>query len=222
MKDYTIKENEKSQYIIDFWKENDGTISVRFADGTVFTKIAYSEENLAKIEAMQEQQAETGIARYKRFTGEKSRDKAKTICAGSITGVMYAFGASSMLIPVMQNLQTAQLAPLALGVGTVALLGTIANAYELKRSSGKVKELDKIKYRNKHRDELDSANGYHNAFAGMNANTARYFKKEQHPYSILNIDCFTQDELETIVKNMATEDATGFAYVATEKEARSK
>lgn len=222
MKDYTLKESEKSQYIIDFWREQDGTLSVKFADGKIFSKIAYSAENLKKIEEAQEKQARKGIIHYDRFNTERKNSKVSTILAGSVTGVMYALGASSMFVPAIQSMDLGVAGPIALGVGTVTAIGTILSAHKLKKNTGKVRELDKIKYRDAHIDELQSARGYNNAFTGLNTKAAKYYKKEAHPYSILNIDKFTQDELETIVQNMATEDATGFDYVAIEKEGRTK
>lgn len=222
MKDYTIRESEKSKYIVGFWTNEDGTMSVKFADGTVFSKISYSEENLRKIEAMQEAQAKTGLSRYPEFDKARKSSKLKTILSGSVTGIMYAFGAGSMFIPAMQSMDIATAAPIALGVGTITAVGTILSAHKLSKETGRVRELDKIRYRDEHMDELDSAKSYHNAFAGMPAKAARYFRKDKQPYSILNIDCFTQDDLETIIRNMNTEDATEFSYVAEEKEARSK
>ena len=222
MKDYTNREKEKKLYIVNHWKNEDGTMSVQFANGTVFTGIAYSEENLKKLAEMQEAQAETGIKRYKEFSKEKRKSEVRTVLAGSVTGIMYAFGAGSMFIPAMQSMNIAQAAPIALGLGTITAIGTILSAHKLRKEQGRVSELDKIRYRNAHREQLDKANSYHNAFAGMPIKTARYFEKEKNPYSILNIDCFTEDELRTIIQNMEAEDATGFNYVAESKEARSK
>ena len=222
MKDYTIRESEKSQYVIGFWKNDDGTMSVKFADGTVFSKIAYSEENLKKIAEMQEAQAKVGLQRYPEFDKAKKSSKIKTILSGSVTGIMYAFGAGSMFIPAMQSMDIATAAPIALGVGTITAVGTIVSAHKLRKESARVTELDKIKYRDEHRKDLEKSRDYHNAYAGMPAEKARYFTKKKQPYSILNIDSFTQDDLETIIRNMETEAATDFTYVAEDAEGKTK
>ena len=38
-------------------------------------------------------------------------------------------------------------------------------------------------------------------------------EEEENPFSILNIDSFTQDDLETIIDNMEREQKTGLQYV---------
>ena len=76
--------------------------------------------------------------------------------------------------------------------------------------------IEKLKYRNDHRDELDNALAYENAFVGLSPRKADFFSKELEngldPYTVLNIDAYTENDLKTIVDNIEREKTYQFTY----------
>ena len=81
------------------------------------------------------------------------------------------------------------------------------------QNHGKVKELEKIEYRDTHKEQLSNIGGYANSLVGVSAKVASLIEEEENPFSILNIDSFSQEDLETIIDNMEREKQTGLQYV---------
>ena len=61
MKDYTVDENGKSRYVMNFTRGKNNTYTIYFADGSVFENIEANAENLRRLKELQEQQAKRGV-----------------------------------------------------------------------------------------------------------------------------------------------------------------
>lgn len=211
MQKYILRNDSKKskrEYITEVKDMGDGTLDVYFADGSVFHKVSYNEDNLKKIEEIQEKQAEKGIEEYIHFSFRKTTSKAMAIAAP-----LLAFS-GSMGIVSDQSLSLGTNNPLvvATGVGVITILSSIPMGIKFVRDRKTLAELDKIEYRNKHRDKLDSYKCYENSLAGVSEKVQEKLLHKKNPFSILNIDNFSKSDLEKIVNNINKERRLQFQY----------
>lgn len=210
MKDYTLGNKNKEDYITKVIKEKDNTYTIKLADGKVIRRINVNEENFAKIIEIQEKQASEGVNNLSKHL-DKARD-FKNRCVitflGSATvgtGLLCAFANNGV-----QTLENPLV--LALSAGVVTALATIPSLAKLVKQNKIVEEIKKIDYRDNHRIYLDNFKNSQNALNGLNKIKANKLKKEENPFSILNIDDFSQKDLESIVEYMKLEETLGFSY----------
>lgn len=218
MKDFRLDRKAEPKYILDVKtgtetivaeddsKETRETLRVVFADGRVFNNLEYSEENLKTIIEQQETQAQAGVGNMSVF--EKRKTKAGIMTAASIVGgpVIGAVAAG-----VLSNPFT-----VAIGAGVLTVATAIPSICSLLRNSSKVSELRKIKYRDEHRDELETFDQYENALVGLSSSKRRWFsemvKEGNDPFCITEIDEFSQRDLQQIIENIDTEKTYKFTY----------
>lgn len=204
MKDYSLSKDEKKYYIINSKEKADGTLEVTFADGTVYKNIKKCDQNIKKIKDAQEKQANEAVGNYPKFLKDKVKARGYVI-AGGIGG---AIASSSLFLPAVHMDPVS----LATAVGTIMLCSVLPGAVKLVRSNGKVKELDKIKYRNKHYEQLRGINKYENSLEGIDKSVAIDLKRMDEPFSVSHIDNYTIDDLKQIVNNIEREDNYNFIY----------
>lgn len=217
MKDYTLESTEKAYYILNIEKCKDGTYNVIFADGNVFKKVEANQENLNKIIQIQEEQAKGAVSKYKVFSDKVKR--AKTNAFALSTSIL-AGSTILSFIPAINNtlMNGVDMSIRVAGIGAITLLGSIPAFSKLNREKSRLKELDKIKYRNQHMRELKSFKEYENSLSGISSDTARKIAYSQNPFSIINIDNFTKEDLEYIISNIAVEKEYQFTYKKTTKK----
>lgn len=205
MKDYSTDQKSKKKYILDYFLADDKTITVIFADGTRFFGIENTDENLAIIEATLEKQARRGLSHLDTF-----KRKYNWTCAGMVAASAAAIGASFYASSALDASTGASIAI----TGAAFLSAYIPTYIRARRAFEKVTELEKIKYRDEHRDELDSYMEHPNSLSGVP--NRQYFdycaRNDIDPFSVLSIDSFTQDDLEAIVENVERENNYGFSY----------
>ncbi len=207
MKDYTLDQNSKKKYIVDMFVAENKTITIIFADGTRFENIAYTDDNLDLIAKVQEGQAKVAVNKLPIFR-RKASNADLGMCAA--TGAAFIVGGCLSCFTSVCHSPAESVAL----VGTVTLCGFIPSFIHAIHEKEKLKELEKIKYRDDHRDELDSYKELPNSLAGVK--NRRHFafcrSHEEDPFSILAIDCFSKKDLETIVDNVERENEFGFTY----------
>ena len=219
MKDFRLSHSDGSKYILDVKTKECVTVtekneeevtealSIVFADGRVFKNVEYSEENLAKIIAQQEKQAKDGVENIDVF--KKRKTKAGIMTTAAMIGGPVAGAVAAGLLP---NPFT-----VAIGAGILTLAAAVPAVCSLVRNSGKVTELRKIQYRDENRAKLNEYSNYENALVGLSTRKRNWFtemaEEQQDPFCITEIDSFTQDDLEQIMKNMETEKTYKFTYV---------
>lgn len=207
MKDYRLDQKADPDYIVSVKEKKstqdakNTTLEVKFADGRKFKNIIANDVNISKIIEQQELQAKAGVENIDVFKNKRTRD-------GIATGLVLLVGGAGT---INMNSHTFVIA-----TGVITLLTALPFAYSLVRNSRKVKELHKIKYRDEHRDELESFSGYENALAGLSTRKQKWFKdmmkKHEDPFSITEIDSYSKHDLETITKNINTEKNYQFTY----------
>lgn len=211
MKVYATKKDEKKKYIKDVNECSDGTLKITFADGRVFRNIEKNDENIDKINKVQEEQAKNGLDNYITFKNRFYKSIVYLGCCGFATGL---FLASLFGYPQMTPVE------LFTGLGVINVFGTIPSVCKLVRNKLKINELDKISYRNNNIDKLKEYKEYENSLAGLSSSTSTYLNDapSDKAFSIVNVDNYTKKELETIVSNIDSEESLGFTYVKKKDE----
>ena len=213
MKDYSLDKEQSKHYIKDFRTvktENGDEYEIIFADGTVFKNVQANEENLKKIERIQEEQAKKGVENKETFISRRTKTGVLTGLSAVAAGVA-GYGLTTLASTMGFVDPTA--ITFAIGTGVITILGSIPAFSKLMQNHAKVKELEKIEYRDTHTEQLENIEAYANSLVGVPSKVARLIEEEQNPFSILNIDSFSQDDLETIIDNMEREQKTGLQYV---------
>ena len=233
MKDYTTKTEEKKDYILDFEEVTEGkrkplivkktteesettqaeevrTYNIYFADGKKFGKVVASDENLRRIEAIQEKQAAAGVKNKKIFETRKTKSGIMTIVSAAVsTGVGVALTSAATGIGLADPTGLT----FAIGTGVITILGTIPAFAKFMKERATVKELEKIEYRNGHQQMLGQIQNYDNALVDVSGEVVSLIEEEKNPFSILNIDRFSKKDLETIIENIERQNKTGLEYV---------
>lgn len=212
MKDYSLDKEQAKHYIKDFRTvkaEGGDEYEIIFADGTVFKQVQANEENLKKIERIQEEQAKSGVANKDVFISRRTKTGILTGLSAVVAGTV-GYGLTTLVAGAGFVDPTAL--TLAIGTGVITVLGSIPAFSKLVKNCGKVKELEKIEYRDAHQQELSNIDNYANSLSGVSSKVTRLIEEEENPFSILNIDSFTQEDLETIIDNMEREEKTGLQY----------
>ncbi len=212
MKDYSLDKEQARKYIKDFRKvqtEGGEEYEIIFADGTVFKHVKADETNLRKIEQVQEAQAKDGVANKQTFITKRTQTGILTGVSAVIAGVV---GYGLTTLATTMGLVDPTAVTFGIGTGVITILGTIPAFAKLMKNIGKVQELDKIEYRDQHQQQLSQIDNYANSLTGVPKSVRTLIEEEENPFSILNIDSFSQDDLETIVDNMERERETGLQY----------
>lgn len=218
MKDYTITKDEKKDYIIDFIENDNGTYTVLFADGKKFI-VSSTDKNFEILAKQQEAQAQEAVANNSKFVLKRNIGRALTPLSGIAAGVG---GYALSTLPVVQNAVGDNPVALAVGIGTIALLGAIPFGSKLVRDSGKVNELKKIKMRDENVDRLNQilkSEEYKNRYQGLKQSSkerlSELVSEGADPWSIIYIDepYFDLEEMQILLDNGDIQDTFGFEYI---------
>lgn len=213
MRDFTVSKNEKEEYIKSLRKvkklNGSECYEITYADGRKFTNIKCNDENLAKIEKTQEEQATKAFANKAVFENRERKYKFS-----SITGAIFTAIATSTPVTMFINGTTinAETSALPLTVGTIFAGATLFSFIKFLSNKGKVAQLDKIDYINKNKNDLKSLNDYENSLVGLPKYKRYYFKTNKKPFSILEIENYSKNDLETIMSNIKREQTYNFEY----------
>lgn len=218
MKDYTITKDEKKDYIIDFIENDNGTYTVLFADGKKFI-VSSTDKNFDILVKQQETQAQEAVANNSKFVLKRNIGRALTPLSGIAAGVG---GYALSTLPVVQNAVGDNPVALAVGIGTIALLGAIPFGSKLVRDSGKVNELKKIKMRDENVGRLNQilkSEEYKNRYQGLKQSSkerlSELVSEGADPWSIIFIDepYFDLEEMQILLDNGDIQDTFGFEYI---------
>jgi len=210
MKNYITDKKGEEQFIREVKKGTNGTLTLKFADGKVFKNITACDENINKIIETQEAQAKKGIANYKTFV-KREHNSGMAMAASGFAALAVSTGAT--FIPqIHEMISTQNPVVVAAGIGAITVLGMIPAYCKLRKNKSTVKEIDKLKYRETHINELKSFKNYPNALADVNSKVANWMKNEKDPFSILNINNYSRSDLEQIISNIDVEKNYNFTY----------
>lgn len=214
MKDYRISKNVRGNYITKIEKGKNDTLEIVLADGRRFKNIEDNEKNIERLNNIMEEQAKDGVRSYVSLKNKEHTSKIKMFLSST---ALCAGGFAAMAIPQVHEFASNNPVIFAAGIGTIAVLGSIPAYCGFRRNYTKVRELDKIRYRDSYRDSLDKFKNYHNSLSGLSSDKVKYFEETKEPFSMINIDKFDEADLQQIVGNMQFEDELGVTYKKTKK-----
>lgn len=215
MKDYSLNEQEREQFITDVYEDTNHTLTVVFADGRCFRNLAITKENLEKIKMVQEEQAKIGLKNMEVFRKKKNLSSIATVASGVLAATASISAAN---IPAIQDsLQSQHPIVTIAGVGVITILGMIPAYTKLVKNCSILKELHKIKYRNRHQDMLNRYRQYPNSLEGIDHSARFTLQHDEDPFSVINMDYYSQEDLRTIVSNIEREEVYQFHYAKPKK-----
>lgn len=210
MKDYSLSEDENGEYITNIkYNRDKNTYIILFADGSRMINVAANEDNLEKIKKAQEEQAERGVENLNVFINRKAKDGIMSFISGIGTATIASCFCTS---PILNSITSEHPVITIAGIGIISILGAIPAYVKFKKNKEIVEEIEKIKYRNAHRETLDTFRDYPNALTGISSNTASSLVSLDDPFSILNIDEYTEEDLKNIIDNIHKEEKFDFEY----------
>ena len=210
MRNYTINKVGESNFITDFYKAQDGTYTIEFADGSLFKRVIACDENLEKLNEIQQKQIEDGVRNYPKLKRNASKQGIMTAFnfAGT-AGVLFAV----TLIPGIKDF-VAQQGGLFTGC-TIGILSVLANIPSFAKFSEKINivgELDKIKFVNKYREVLYSFREHSNSLANLNPDVVDFIYSQEDPFTVENLERISLSDLRQIVSNISKEEKLGLTY----------
>ena len=210
MQDYSLTKKDQKNFVISYKKDEDGTYSIVFADGSVFKHIEANEENIEKIEGLLDSQINDGKRRYNLL---RKRTKGSM---GVMVATPVAIVAASALvtnIPAIDSVvSTYNPASIACGIGVITILGSIPAYCKMKKNLDTVLEIDKIKYVENHRAVLDTFRDHPNALVGISNRTQTFIRSKRDPFTVSNLQKISLTDLRKIVENINKEESLGFTY----------
>ncbi|MDD5888694.1 MAG: hypothetical protein PUC82_04320 [bacterium] len=202
---YKLTEN-KSQYITNLEENDDNTLTVTFGDNKTHSDIENTPENIEKIESKMEEQMASAIGRSKEYV-------LRSILA---TASVITTETGALVLKQTESLQKTELGQAL--TGTVLLVGGAITVTWCIREWSRVSEISKVKYRNKHEDQLKNIDEYSHALDSSSSRIRSLFD-EENPLGICNVDKYKKSDLKKIIKEEKREDAMkktlGVTYVKT-------
>ena len=113
----------------------------------------WNEENLKKIERIQEEQAKKGVENKETFISRRTKTGVLTGLSAVAAGVA-GYGLTTLASTMGFVDPTA--ITFAIGTGVITILGSIPAFSKLMQNHAKVKELEKIEYRDTHTEQLEN------------------------------------------------------------------
>lgn len=218
MKDYRVDKDKEQQYItsVKLVKVSGNEVyEVEFADGQIFKNIKKDDENIKKIIEAQEKQAASGVANQGFFRSKRMQSGMAAIGTAAGTCALTSVVATG-LTSITATQPNPLIAPITIGVLTI--VSAIPGFARLVKNHQKVKELEKIEYRNDNKATLDSFRNYPNSLAGFTSDKKKKFKNSSDPFSIINIDNYSIEDLEDIVSNINREKTYQFKYASSQEK----
>lgn len=208
MKDLTLKKEEQKDFIIDIVEDEEclGTLKVLYADGGYNKALQNISKNIDIAEEKMEEQAKTAVTNLKKYKNNVTKDNIKMVLSGAIP-----LGSACIL---HSNIETLQDNPLVLftAFGAVALFGIGKFCIDKKADMKKLKEVEKIKYRDDNREVLDTFKEHYNSLNQLSDTEIKNLTRTENPFGIRNLDNLTQNTLETIISNIEREEQLPFVY----------
>lgn len=206
MRDFSKNKEEREKYVLKvFYMDND-TYTVVFADGRVFEGIKACDENIEKLNQLQEEQAKNGVDNIDYF-------KKRVTKSGIITAFVGAFMVvGSMVVASLPHMKSQDPIFITSSLGMIVILGVIPPFAKLVEDYKSVCELEKYKFRDLHRNELNSVFDYQNSLSGIDKEKKNKIIELDKPFSMIYMDYYNQDDLEMIISDIEKENSFQFIY----------
>ena len=189
-------EKDRNHYITEII-DNGETFSIKFADGTVYDGYEKSEENLKTVIDVMTQQA-IDARNDKMYFEEKA---AKIIITSLATTTL-----SSWFIEEFgTNIMNLNIEQIIVATGTVIITGFATAGFLAYNNAEKLKEIEKLELYDYLQEDLESIKDYPHALQGLSKGLKEFVKNTKNPFSIINSDQYTTEDLRKISKNISRE-----------------
>lgn len=187
---------DKSRYITGII-DNEETFSIKFADGTVYDGYEKNEENLKTVIDAMTLQAQEGKDDKMYFETKG----AKTIIATLVTTAL----ASCIIEGLGTNVLNLNIEQLIAATSATVVVGFATGGRFTYINAQKLKEIEKLELYTFIQEELDNIDEYPNALNGVRKSLKEFIKNSSNPFSIINTDQYTTEDLRKISKNISRE-----------------
>ena len=192
---YLGKNNADKHTYITTIIDNGETFSIKFADGTVYTGYENNEDNLKTVIDIMELQAQEAKDDKMYFESKGAKTIISTLAGTTLVAwVIEELGANASNF---EQILTATGAIIIAGLMTGGVLAYI--------NAEKLKEIEKLELRSFMREDLENISDYPHALLGVRKSLAEFVRNSKDPFSIINSDQYTTEDLRKINKNISRE-----------------
>ena len=187
---------DKHNYIVAII-DNGETFSIKFADGTVYTGYENNEENLKTVIDIMEVQAQEAKYDKMYFEGKGAVTIISTLAGTTLATLLIEELSTGILNLSIEQLITITSATIITGLMTGGVLAYI--------NAEKLKEIEKLELRSFMREDLENISDYPHALRGVRKSLVEFVRNSKDPFSIINSDQYTTEDLRKINKNISRE-----------------
>lgn len=175
--------------------DNGETFSIKFADGTVYTGYENNEENLKTVIDIMEVQAQ-----------EAKDDKMYFESKGAKT-IISTLAGTTLVAWVIEELSAnaSNFEQILTATGAIIIAGLMTGGVLAYNNAEKLKEIEKLELRSFMREDLENISDYPHALLGVRKSLAEFVRNSKDPFSIINSDQYTTEDLRKINKNISRE-----------------
>ncbi len=189
-------EKDRNHYITEII-DNEETFSIKFADGTIYDGYEKSDENLKTVTDIMTQQAID--ARKDKMYFET---KAAKIIITSLTATTLA---SWFIEEFGTNIMNLNIEQIIVATSAVIITGFATGGFLAYYNTEKLKEIEKLELHDFLQEDLENIEDYPHALQGVRKEVKEFVKNTKNPFSIINTDQYTTDDLRKISKNISRE-----------------
>lgn len=177
--------------------DNGETFSIKFADGTVYTGYESSEDNLKTVIDIMELQAQEAKDDKMYFESKGAKTIISTLAGTTLAAwVVEELGA---------NILNSTFEQIIITTGATIIIGLMTGSVFAYINAEKLKEIEKLELRSFMREDLENISDYPHALLGVRKSLAEFVRNSKDPFSIINSDQYTTEDLRKINKNISRE-----------------
>lgn len=188
--------DDKHTYITEII-DNGETFSIKFADGTVYTGYESCEENLKTVIDIMEVQAQEAKDDKMYFESKGAKTIISTLAGTTLAAwVVEELGA---------NILNSTFEQIIITTGATIIAGLMTGSVFAYINAEKLKEIEKLELHSFMKEDLENIGDYPHALLGVRKNLAEFIKDSENPFSIINTDQYTTEDLRKINTNISRE-----------------
>lgn len=226
MKDYRLKEEINNiDYILEYGYEDDNkdSLYVKFSNRdkklSCFKGVKASCENIRKLDNKMERQMNNAIADKKNFIINKEKSFRNSLC-------QISFGVAGIAVEIVNYTTHSGYdkvgIPIAIAGGVLTIAGMVEYFKKYRKTKEKVDEIEKAEYMFTNKSKLDSISSYPNTLVDTRKSVLDVINHQQEAFKVNNLDLFTKQDLEEIIKNFDREELFKFEYQNDEAKVLAK
>lgn len=194
---YLGKNNsDKNTYITEII-DNGETFSIKFADKTVYGGYEKTEENLKTVSDAMKVQAKEAKEAKMYFESKGAKTIIVTLASTTLAAWLVEEFGTNLL-----NLSFEQVAAI---TGTTIITGFITGGMFAYINAEKLKEIEKLELYSFMREDLENISAYPHALFGLRKSLTDFVRNSKNPFSIINSDQYTTEDLRKINRNIERE-----------------